>query len=84
MPKTIVIKGPVTRVVSDTNFFIRPTEPDEATMRFINLDGHHAGTDEISAEKINGPMRFKRYSSDLPKIGDVVELELVTPYGEDD
>ncbi|HZE50652.1 MAG TPA: hypothetical protein VE074_13875 [Jatrophihabitantaceae bacterium] len=77
------IKGTVTRVVSDTNFFIRASSPDEATLRFINLDGHRVGVEELSAEKVNANKpRFKPYKGELPAAGDEVTLDLVEPYDE--
>jgi hypothetical protein len=75
------IKGTVTRLAGGSNFFFRVTDPDEATQRHLNLDGHRVGTDEISAEKLNASTpKLRRYEGELPKIGDAVELVLVTPY----
>ena len=75
------IKGTVTRVVSDTNFFFRPSEPDEETLRHVDLNGHRVGSDELSAEKVNAPKpRFKPYKDALPEVGAEVTLELVEPF----
>jgi hypothetical protein len=75
------IKGTVTRVVSDTNFFFRASEPDEETLRHINLDGHRAGVDELSAERVNASKpRFRPFKGDLPEVGDEVSLELVESF----
>lgn len=80
---TTHVKGTVTRVVSETNFFFRATEPDEATLRHIDLDGHRVGVDELSAEKVNAARhRFKPYRDELPEVGAEVSLELVEPFDQ--
>ena len=75
------IKGTVTRHVSESNFYFRATDPDEATLRHIDLDGHRAGVDELSAEKLSGrKSKFKAWTGDLPEVGADVSLELAEPF----
>jgi hypothetical protein len=76
------IKGTVTRIVSETNFFVTP---DDHGHRSINLEGHRVGAGEISVEC--GPAelakgnaaKIRPWRGKLPKVGQVVELQVASP-----
>jgi hypothetical protein len=75
------IKGTVTRVVSDTNFFV--VIPDNSH-RSMDLEGHRVGAGELSvechpAELAKGnPAKLRPWKGKLPKVGDTVELQVAT------
>lgn len=75
------IKGTVSRVVSATNFFIQPEDPQGH--RSVDMEGHRVGGHgELSyecnpAELAKGnPSKFFPWRGQLPKVGQKVELEL--------
>lgn len=76
------IKGTVTRVVSDTNFFF---VPDDHGHRSIDLEGHRVGAGEISVEchpselAKGNATKLRPWRSRLPKVGDKVEVPIATP-----
>jgi hypothetical protein len=75
------IKGTVTRVVSDTNFFI---SPDDGGHRSVDLEGHRVGNGEISVECHPSELakgsrsRLRPWKGKLPKVGEKVELQVST------
>lgn len=78
------IKGTVTRVVSESNFYIIPIDHGHRSM---DLEGHRVGSGEISIEchptelAKGNPSKIARWTGKLPKPGDTVEVQARTPRG---
>jgi hypothetical protein len=75
------IKATVTRVVSDSNFFVTP---DDHGHRSVDLEGHRVGSGEISVEchptelAKGNRAKLRPWRGKLPKVGDKVELQVAT------